>query len=325
MLYSRTLFFLCVFFLGILATAASQTGTQHFIFFSRDREKIHDSSFYNHPGIRGAQITYSWKQLERTKDKYDFSEIEEDLRFLQSHGKRLWIQLQDVTFDSNNYATPAYLMSDMAYHGGVNSQYSDNPPYIKAGWVTRRWDPAVAERFHKLLGKLAERFDGKIAGINLPETSVGFPEGLEPEGFNSQNYVRAIKSNMKVLKENFSKSTPLLYANFMPDDSKQDLREIYSYAREIKLAMGGPDIKVYRPFQMANSYPLIRDLYGIVPTGVAVQDGNYSVINPRTGKQVTLKEIMDFAKEYLRLSYVFWCTEEPYYSAEVLPMLRNSH
>jgi hypothetical protein len=62
-------------------------------------------------------------------------------------------------------------------------------------------------------------------------------------------------------------------------------------------------------------------LHGIVPTGVAVQHGNYEVINPKTGKQVTVPEILDFGKNYLRLNYIFWCTEEPYYSKQVLPLL----
>lgn len=31
---------------------------------------------------------------------------------------------------------------------------------------------------------------------------------------------------------------------------------------------------------------------------------------------------LDFATNYLQLDYVFWCTEEPFYSQEVLPLLK---
>jgi hypothetical protein len=72
---------------------------------------------------------------------------------------------------------------------------------------------------------------------------------------------------------------------------------------------------------MKNSYPLIRDISGMVITGMAVQDGNYEVINGKTGKQVTVPEILEFAQNYLRLNYIFWCREEPYYSQKVLPLL----
>lgn len=311
--------------LGPLLLAAQEKPIRHFIFFSREREGIHDSGFYSNPGIVGAQITYPWNQLEPRKDEYDLSAIEEDLVFLQSKGKKLFIQIQDVTFSATRYAIPQYLLTDTSYHGGANAQYEmvDNKP-VNRGWVARRWDPKVAERFHKLLKRLADQFDGRIEGINLPETSVGFPDipGLAPAGFSRESYLAGIKSYMLVLREYFKKSIPILYANFMPGDSRKDLEEIYGYARLIGLGMGGPDIKVYRPFQMKNSYPLIRELSGKVPTGVAVQDGNYSVINPKTGKPVTLPEILDFAKNYLKLDYVFWCTEEPYYRNEVLPMLR---
>jgi hypothetical protein len=305
----------------------SQNTIFHFIFFSREREGILDSSFYANPGIAGAQITYPWKRLEPVKDEYTFEEIEEDLTFLKSKGKKLFIQIQDVTFDSTIYAVPKYVLTDTIYHGGVNSQYDLNTmgKPVKAGWVSRRWDPQVAGRFNILLKKLAEQFDGRIEGINLQETSVEFPKEKEliPDGFTSSKYVEAIKKNMLELRTCFKKSVPLLYANFMPGDSDEELKELYEYAKEIKIGMGGPDIKVYRPFQMANSYPMIRNLSGIVPTGVAVQEGNYSVINPKTGKQVTVPEILAFAQNYLKLNYVFWCTEEPYYSGQVLPLLRS--
>lgn len=322
-----TTYFLSFLLIGLSQQAYSQKAIKHFIFFSRDRELIHDSTFYSNAGISGAQITYSWRQLEQQKDVYDFSEIEEDLAFLKSKGKKLFVQIQDVTFDSTRFAVPKYILTDTLYHGGANSQYeftTGNIP-VKAGWVARRWDPRVAERFHLLLIKLSIQFDSRIEGINLPETSVAFPEknGLLPTGFSRSSYIDAIKKNMQVLRVNFKKSTPLQYANFMPGDSNEDLKKKYDFAKQIKLGMGGPDIKVFKEFQMENSYPLIRNMAGIAPTGVAVQEGNYDVINPKTGKQVTVPEILDFAKNYLRLDYVFWCTEEPYYSKQVLPLLKS--
>jgi len=308
-----------------------QTGIKHFIFFSRDRENIHDSVFYSNPGVSGAQVTYPWKKLEPRKDQYDFSEIEEDLNFLNSKGKKLFIQLQDVTFDSARYPVPKYILTDSAYHGGADPQYyfmDDNEDKaVKAGWVSRRWDPVVAERFHKLLIALGQKFNGKIEGINLQETAIAFGETgkLFPNGFTYENYRDAIKENMKVLKQAFPGSTAIMYANFMYEhgESKSNLTDLYNYAKEIRIGMGGPDIKVYRKYQMENSYPLIRDLHGIVPTGVAVQHGNYDIINPKTGKQVTVPEILDFAENYLRLNYIFWFTQEPYYSQQVLPLIKS--
>lgn len=303
------------------------TPVRHYIFFSRDREKIHtDTAFLLHPGIEGAQITYAWRQLERAKDVYDFSEIEDDLNFLKSHGKKLFIQVQDVTFWEKNHAVPEYLTSDTAYHGGEERQCVtlENGQDRCGGWYARRWDPNVAARYHKLLQQLAEKFDGRIEGINLPETSIDVSEKKPPAGYSHERYLVAQKNNMKALRDYFKRSVPILYANFMPGGTGY-LKPLYDYAREMKVGMGGPDIKVYRRMQMKNSYPLIRELSGIVPTGAAVQDGNYNLINDKTKDTVKLAEILDFAQHYLRLNYVFWCTEEPFYSKEVLPLLRRLH
>jgi hypothetical protein len=318
-------FFFIALILGQTDFVYSQNTIKHFIFFSRDREAIKNPKFFLNDGIYGAQITYPWKVLEPNKNVYDFTQIEADLKFLSSKRKKLFVQIQDVTFDSTFYAVPKYILTDTIYHGGVNSQYditSDGKSF-KAGWVARRWDSTVAKRYRQLLIKLAEQFDGRIEGINLPETAVDFPENLRPDGFTTKSYIEAIKNNMVVLRSNFKKSVPLQYANFMPGDSKESLETIYDYAKEIKLGVGGPDIKVFKKFQMENSYPLIRNIAGIVPTGMAVQDGNYDVINPKTGKKVTIQEILDFAQNYLKLNYVFWCTEEPYYSKQVLPLLKS--
>src|SRR2546425_12763579 len=71
----------------------------HFVFFGMDREKIKDArSFLDTPAFEGAQVSYLWRQLEQGKDGYNFSLIREDLAFLTAHGKKLWIQIQDVSF-----------------------------------------------------------------------------------------------------------------------------------------------------------------------------------------------------------------------------------
>jgi hypothetical protein len=66
-------------------------------------------------------------------------------------------------------------MQDTVYHGGANIQYSteDNDRIIRrGGWMARRWDTAVAHRFLQACFLFsAISFDGKIEGINLPETS----------------------------------------------------------------------------------------------------------------------------------------------------------
>jgi hypothetical protein len=87
--------------------------------------------------------------------------------------------------------------------------------------------------------------------------------------------------------------------------------------------MGGPDLLPFRRGQLRGSYPLIKELAGIVPTGIAVQDGNFEDLNPSTGKRTAISDLVGFATDYLKVDYIFWGTEEPYYSGEVVPFLKR--
>lgn len=307
----------------------------HYVFFGQDREKIAgDSKFLETKVIEGAQVAYSWRQLEPEKDAYDFSMIREDLALLTSKGKKLFVQLQDVTFSESRINVPLYLLRDPIYNGGADKQYEykdDEAKAVVAGWAARRWDPAVQERFHKLLFALGKEFDGRIEGINFAESSVGFGESgrLFPKGFSFEIYRDAIITNMKALKRAFPTSVAMQYGNFMPGEwrptnDKGYLRAVYEAAKDAGVGVGGPDLMPHRRGQLKNSYPLIREASGRVPVGVAVQDGNLAEINPTTGKPVEVSELVSFATEHLGVNYIFWGTEEPYYSRDVIPFL-NRH
>lgn len=313
----------------VTCKSATAKTLHHYVFFGTDREKVKDTkSFLETRAFEGAQVAYSWRQLEPGKDEYDFSLIREDLAFLTAHGKKLWIQIQDVTFSDRWNPAPKYLIDDPQYHGGADHQYQykegDEEHATTLGWAARRWDPAVQERFHKLLFALGKAFDSRIEGVNLAESSVTFGHTgrLYPAGYTPDIYRDAIIANLKVLKRAFPKSIAMQYANFMPGGRK-DLEQVYVAARKSKVAVGGPDLLPFRPFQLANSYILIRESVGIIPSGIAVQDGNYADVNRQTGKRADISELINFATDFLKVDYVFWCTEEPYYSNELVPFMRS--
>jgi hypothetical protein len=160
---TRCLWGLCL----VLACGGSVAaeGVPHYAFFNRDRERIFDASFLETKAFEWAQLKYTWRELEPWPDAYDFSAVRHDLAFLNSKGKKLFIQLQD-----------------------------DEKHAVPEGWVARRWDSAVQERFHKLLLALGREFDGKIEGINLAETAVSFGESwrLFPKGFTPAIYRAAV-------------------------------------------------------------------------------------------------------------------------------------
>ena len=116
----------------------------------------------------------------------------------------------DHLFPALQCGADGYLLKEDRYHGGAELQYNidgvDEVHATPAGWVARRWDPAVQERFHLLLLALGRHFDGQIEGINLAETAVDFGESgkLFPKGFTPDVYRDAVLTNMMVLKRAFA-------------------------------------------------------------------------------------------------------------------------
>lgn len=326
-------YILSILFLCFYTSLFPQKQIENYVYFNMDRERIQEKSFLETKRLVGAQLKYTWRELEPTKDNYVFDALKKDLAYLNAHDKKLFIQLQDVTFDTIRINVPDYIVEDTNYHGGVAIQYltDDNDKIINQdGYVSQRWDNHVAERFHKLLFELGKQFDGRIAGINLPETAVGFGESgkLYPEGFSPEIYRDAIQKQMQALKQAFSQSIVIQYANFMPGewlpwDDNGYLESLYVLAKEKDIGMGGPDVKIYKKAQMNHSYKFLKAYSKDIKTGMAVQWGNYEEINPKTGKRVTVAEIYDFGNEEIGLDMIFWSTQEPYYSSDLIPYLKS--
>ena len=59
----------------------AQKNIQHFVFFNLDRDRIQEQSFLEAENIAGAQLKYTWRELEPTKGNYDFQSIQKDLDF----------------------------------------------------------------------------------------------------------------------------------------------------------------------------------------------------------------------------------------------------
>src|SRR5438874_8246384 len=98
---------------GILAPGGSGAAApRHYVFVNRDRDHLSDARFLETKAFEGAQVKYTWRELEPEKDLYDFSAIDMDLAFLTARGKRLFIQLQDSSFSAAVNNVPLYLRKE---------------------------------------------------------------------------------------------------------------------------------------------------------------------------------------------------------------------
>lgn len=308
-----------------------QDSIVHFVYFSKDRKSIKNHPFLNHPAFKGAQIMYAWKDLEPDKEHYDFSIIREDIEYLKQHNKKLFIQLQDATFNPRYNAVPAYLLTE-EYDNGAIQQNSDNG--VPDGWVAKRWNKKVRERFALLLKALGKEFDGIIEGINLQETAIGVNRENDST-YTEEGYVKGIKENMLALKQAFPISTTMIYANFIPGewlpfDDKGYLKSIYDYGENIGVGLGGPDLMVTRKAQLNHTIAQMHEGTFSVPLGIAIQDGNYigktgadsDYNSKKDQREMTRKNIVPmlhaFAKDFLKVDYMFWANQQPYFDEDVI-------
>lgn len=317
MMWSRRLALIAALCVTPLLQAAEP---RHFIYTSSG-ELTAAQPLLARSDIEGAQIVYSWRALEPTKGHYDFSAIERDLKTLQASGKQLFIQLQDRFFEPEARYVPDYLMQDPAYHGGLAPQF-DNPGEGKpvgSGWVARQWDPAVRARYQALLAALARQFDGRVYGVNLPETAIDPDEKRPPEGFTCDRYFEGEMDNLAAARRLFTRSHLVQYVNFWPcewDNDHDYMGRLFAFAHANRIGLGGPDIVPHRKAQMKNAYPLFHRYKGKLPlVAMAVQEPTLTYTNPASGKPFTKKEFVAFADDYLGADIIFWSTSSPWLSA----------
>lgn len=314
---------------------------KHFVYFARDRGAIYNHTLLPCELFAGAQIMYPWSLLEPSKGVYDFSIIEQDYDYLKSYGKKLFIQLQDKTFNPRFRGVPDYLDAD-EFDDGIIQKFTENG--APEGWMAKRWNKKVQKRFAQLLLALGKAFDGKIEGINLQETAPNIGEGND-KSFSPVIYAESIKANMLSLKKAFPNSTTMQYANFMPGEwlpweDKGYLKSIYEYGNEIGVGLGAPDLMVRRRAQLNHALAIMHENDFEVPLGIAVQDGNYIGMTgadfppgtrPSEGS-LQVKEnrnnivplLHAFARDFLKVQYMFWVNQEPYFEEDVLPCFNES-
>jgi hypothetical protein len=247
------------------ATAfVGETGTPENFLYTSSGDLAKLRTILTRPDIDGVQVVYSWKSLEPSAGRYDFSAIERDLATTTELGKKLFIQIQDRFFSIEDRLVPNYLTAEPKYGGGLAPQ-NDNPGAgpTAQGWVAMQWNPAVRERYQALLKALAERFDGKVFGVNLPETAADIDMKHDHTGFTCDAYFDGEMNNLAAARAAFTRSYVVQYVNFWPcewaDDHKY-MERIFGYAASHNIGLGGPDIVPNRRGQMKNSYPFSMTL-----------------------------------------------------------------
>ncbi|WP_218023472.1 hypothetical protein [Nocardia altamirensis] len=270
------------------------------------------------PDIDGVQVVVPWAMMEREKDRYDFSAVDEVLGQVEPLGKKVFIQIQDRFFEPPA-RLPKYVLTDPEYAGGVAVQTNDNGPNPgPPGSVAMQWNTNVQQRFQQLLKALAGRFDGRVAGVNLPETAIDIDIDAEQRksGFTCDAYFNAEMANMAYAKSVFRTSAVVQYINFWPCDWNNEngyMERSFAFAKDHGVGVGGPDLVPNNKAHMENGYRFFHQYRGqLRPVAVAVQEPDFDYTNPLTGKPYTKQDFVDFANDYLGANIIFWATSAPW-------------
>ncbi|MEV6670983.1 hypothetical protein [Streptomyces sp. NPDC051162] len=266
--------------------------------------------------IGGVQVVVPWGMLEKEKNRYDFSAVDQVVRQVEAQHKKVFIQLQDRFFAPPT-RLPQYLLTDPEYAGGAAPELNvDGPVPGPPGAVAAQWNKNVQNRFQHLLKALAQRFDGRVTGVNLPESSVSVDTAKDKTHFSCDAYFNAELENAAYAKKVFKASTVVQYINFWPcgwGDDNGYMKKSFEFAKKHGVGVGGPDLLPYNKPHMNNAYRYLNQYRGQLGTvAMAVQEPDFNYTSPVTGKPYTRQDFVDFANDYLGADIIFWATSSPW-------------
>ena len=195
---------------------------KHFVFFGAEHERIKEAAFLDNPHIAGAQLKYTWRELEPERDHYEFRALIRGCGFpaapwqtalRATPGRFIWRRHPRSELSAGRPGFLGRRSCKYDYEGDDESKAKFD------GWVARRWDPAVRARFSKLLDALGKQVDGRIEGLNLAESAVSGESGKRhPPGLTYASYVDGVEEIMTAARKAFPRSCVIEYANFMPGE-----------------------------------------------------------------------------------------------------------
>lgn len=298
------------------ATASGKKTATNYLYSSIGDFDTNVKPLIDRPDVAGVQLVVPWKAMERKKGQYDFSEIDRVLKYVQDRHKKLFIQVQDRFF-ALPARLPDYLLKDPEYKGGAAPTKNENglgPG--EPGAVAAQWNPQVRDRFQQLLKAMAQKFDGRLAGVNLPETATEVDTKKDHTGYSDDAYFKAELDNMAYGKKVFRKTQFIQYVNFWPgewNNSRTYMSRTFEFAKKHGIGLGGPDVLPGAKAQLENSYPFFKKYRGQLPmVAMAVQEPDFEYKNPKTKKPYTRQEFIDFGSNTLGADGLFWATSAPW-------------
>lgn len=276
--------------------------------------------------FRGVVIRYTWAELEPQKDIYDFSAIEQHLTELASRNKQLIVLIETKSFTLDKVIVPEYVKTTPIYEGGVFAigEYGSKVP---KGYNIKMWNSYVQGRMRALIRNMGQHFDihPNFEGFGLTETAMGTP--IEPL---TASQIEAFYGNLMILNQRMRYRFPNTMTFQFVNYPRAILETYVDKLQAMGSALGAPDVF---PDEPGLNYPGTltspRGIYtyypersGLMPLAIQIEKPNY--LNTRvdgTGHQPTIGELLSFARDNLKVNYLFW-TRTPEFYTKVLNVMK---
>ena len=279
------------------ALAAEQPGEVkwypgHYVTLASKQPRADWQSIAGKSRFAGGQRIYTWRQLEPEDGKYDFSAVEDDLAMLRGQKQRLFLEIWDNQFlGEPTPPVPDYLLGP-AYQGGIA-----HPAHHEKVTRTKRWIPAVMDRYLALVSALGRRFDRDpdFAGLIHTETAME-TEGPGFEDFSCAAFHQQMLRLVGASRKAFPHTPVLVFGNWYPCRGRDTLPELANAALQQGVGWGGPDLT---PGARIPGYGIIRANAGRMPVGLSAQWDTYK-------GAWTMQQLLECATEDMKLNFVFW-------------------
>jgi len=255
----------------------------------------------NFPQFQGASTTYNWTDLELDLDVYDFSQIQQDLAVMQGRNRQLIVMVRDKSFSNNPFIPVPEYMRTAEYAGGDSGSPS-------AGYVAKRWNPAVAARFRALIYALGNAFNSapNFEAMKTSESAVG----QNHPDYDPVLYATELQNEIDALAQAFPDKLGVLYINWI-HQATGAIPLLIVYAASQGVGVGGPDI---HPDVAIPTYPVFPVVACDVPVMMDVHWSSFSHVDPPGDTE----QLYAFGVNTLGARYLCWLVNAGSYGDNVL-------
>jgi hypothetical protein len=280
----------------------------------QEREKFEEA--LNDRNIKGFFVSVYWRQIERSKDNYDMSAINQLLNFMEEHNKYLILGIYERNFTRNcegiHNPVPDYIYQ----MDGVSRLASVAHNRQRPGCASKLWKPEIMGRYIKLLQAIAHVVDShpRFVAYSSPESALRVNESYDKDELAEQ-YKRLAREATRA----FPTSVTLISLNWL--GGIENIRDI---AEELASSgRGGITTSDTVPSEGINGvdvYPIMQEFKGRI---AIAPRADTSLLEP----QDTEIEINSFAVNELGANYLIWSHwrrgTENYIETTVLPTINQ--